>query len=89
MRVIAFVSDLWRKRFGWDRGASGGWDIPKDVEPLAHMHCCDYPLPPEIAARLTSLASSSTAPAITVTINALDGREFADLLRSTPAKERP
>jgi hypothetical protein len=87
MRVIAFISDLWRERFGWDRGASGGWDIPKDVEPLAHMHSCDYPLPPDIVAKMQALASSSTAPGVTVTIRTVDGAAIRDLL--TPAAKEP
>jgi hypothetical protein len=92
MSVIAYVSDLWRKRFGWDR-ASGGWDIPKDVEPLATLHTCTYAedmlrahgIDPEAFRAVLS----SSAPAVTVTINALDGASVADFIRrSTPAKEK-
>jgi sugar/nucleoside kinase (ribokinase family) len=90
VRVIAFISDVWRRRFGWDRSEPRGWDIPKGVEPLAHMHSCSYPLPPDVVEKMRSLATSSTehGKTIAVTINAIDGASFYEFLKNAK-KEDP
>jgi hypothetical protein len=85
MRVIAFISDLWRKRFGWN--------VPRDMappEPLGCTYAEDMLRAHGIDPEAFRAVLSSSAPAVTVTINALDGASVADFIRrSTPAAKEP